>query len=175
MESAGLRSLTAGDRQSRPPDSAGVLCACQSVIPRNRPSARMQEVIQRQLAPVDINGQGANSVIDPSLVENSPAAVGPRTSGIHKVCGSRFRDGYETLPEYLDEYLPAATLGTTALAGRPDRVAVRRTGTFDGNSHRRLQVLLGIERQEQAASAIVSDSGLRAPHGADACEPGRKS
>jgi hypothetical protein len=38
------------------------------------------------------------------------------------------RDGYETLPEYLDQSLPPARLGQATLAGRPDHVAVRRAG-----------------------------------------------
>ncbi|HET9941865.1 MAG TPA: PD-(D/E)XK nuclease family protein, partial [Terriglobia bacterium] len=96
-------------------------------------AARMQEVIQRQLAPVDINGQGSHTVIDPSLWRIRRPQLVRALLEYAKFAARDSRDGYETLREYLDEYLPAAALGTTMLSGRPDRVAVRRTfGTLTG-------------------------------------------
>jgi RecB family exonuclease len=96
-------------------------------------SARMQEIIKRQLAPVDINGQGSHTVIDPSLWRIRRPQLVRALIEYSKFAVRDSRDGYETLSEYLDEYLPAATLGTTRLSGRPDRVAVRRTdGTLTG-------------------------------------------
>jgi RecB family exonuclease len=89
---------------------------------------RMQEVIQRQLAAVDINGQGSHTVIDPSLWRIRRPQLVRALLEYAKFAVRDSRDGYETLTEYLDEYLPAAALGTTMLSGRPDRVAVRRTG-----------------------------------------------
>ena len=71
----------------------------------------MQEVIARQLAPVDINGQGANSVIDPSLWKIRRPQLVRALLEYTKFAVRDSRDGYETLPEYLDEYLPAAALG----------------------------------------------------------------
>jgi RecB family exonuclease len=88
---------------------------------------RMQEVITRQLAAVDINGQGSHTVIDPSLWKIRRPQLVRALLEYSKFAVRDSRDGYETLPEYLDEYLPAATLGPTMLTGRPDRVAIRRT------------------------------------------------
>jgi PD-(D/E)XK nuclease superfamily len=90
-------------------------------------SSRMQEVIRRQLARVDIDGQGERTVIDPSLWRiRRPQLVRALLEYV-KFAVRDSRDGYETLPEYLDQPLPAAPLGATMLAGRPDRVAIRRT------------------------------------------------
>jgi hypothetical protein len=88
---------------------------------------RMREVIQRQLAAVDINGQGVSSVIDPALWRIRRPQLVRALLEYTKFAVRDSRDGYETLPEYLDELLPAAKLGSTTLGGRPDRVAVRRT------------------------------------------------
>ena len=110
--------------------------------------ARMQEVIQRQLAPVDINGQGASSVIDPALWRIRRPQLVRALLEYTKFAVRDSRDGYETLPEYLDEPLPAAMLGNTALAGRPDRVAVRRTG----------DVLSGIRIDDFKYSSASSDT-----------------
>jgi ATP-dependent helicase/DNAse subunit B len=89
--------------------------------------ARMMAAIERQLAPVDIHGQGQNSVIDPSLWKIRRPQLVRALMEYAKFAVRDARDGYETLPEYLDQYLPAAELGQARLAGRPDRVAVRRT------------------------------------------------
>jgi RecB family exonuclease len=90
--------------------------------------ARMDEIVRRQLARVDIDGQGPNSVIDPSLWKiRRPQLVRALTEYV----GFAVRDaadGYETVREYLDENLPAANLGRVFLGGRPDHVAVRRDG-----------------------------------------------
>jgi ATP-dependent helicase/DNAse subunit B len=89
--------------------------------------ARMEEIIRRQLAAVDINGQGPNSVIDPSLWKiRRPQLVRALLEYV-KFAVNDARDGYETLSEYLDEKLPAAKIGEVLLSGRPDHVAVRRT------------------------------------------------
>jgi RecB family exonuclease len=88
----------------------------------------MQEVIKRELAKVDINGQGSHTVIDPSLWRIRRPQLVSALLEYAKFAVRDSRDGYETLTEYLDRPLPAAALGTTTLSGRPDRVAVRRTG-----------------------------------------------
>jgi RecB family exonuclease len=89
--------------------------------------SRMKEVIERQLAEVDIHGQGQRSVIDPSLWKIRRPQLVRALLEYAKFAVRDARDGYETLPEYLDQYLPAATLGRAQLSGRPDRVAVRHT------------------------------------------------
>jgi hypothetical protein len=38
------------------------------------------------------------------------------------------RQGYETLPEYLDSPLPPSAFGSVVLKGRPDHIGVRRSG-----------------------------------------------
>jgi RecB family exonuclease len=92
-----------------------------------RAHERMETIIQRQLAAVDINGQGPNSVIDPSLWKiRRPQLVRALLEYV-RFAVSDARDGYQTLAEYLDERLPAARLGAALLSGRPDHVAVRRT------------------------------------------------
>jgi ATP-dependent helicase/DNAse subunit B len=98
-------------------------------IGESEPKARerMEEIIRRQLASVDIHGQGPNSVIDPSLWRiRRPQLVRALLEYV-KFAVSDAREGYETLAEYLDEKLPAAHLGSVFLSGRPDHVAVRRT------------------------------------------------
>jgi len=89
--------------------------------------SRMMAAIERQLASVDIHGQGNNSVIDPSLWKIRRPQLVRALREYAKFAVRDARDGYETLPEYLDQYLPAAELGSARVAGRPDRVAVRRT------------------------------------------------
>ena len=91
-----------------------------------RARERMETIIKRQLANVDIHGQGPNSVIDPSLWKiRRPQLVRALLEYV-RFAVSDARDGYETLLEYLDENLPAAHLGAALLSGRPDHVAVRR-------------------------------------------------
>jgi ATP-dependent helicase/DNAse subunit B len=87
--------------------------------------ARMQEVIGRVLSKVDIDGQGERTVIDPSLWKIRRPQLVRALLEYAKFAVRDSRDGYETLPEYLDQFLPAAPLGETMLSGKPDRVAVR--------------------------------------------------
>jgi hypothetical protein len=110
--------------------------------------ARMQDVILRQLAPVDIHGQGASSVIDPALWRIRRPQLVRALLEYTRFAVRDSRDGYDTLPEYLDEPLPAAKLGNTALAGRPDRVAIRRVG----------DVLTGIRIDDFKYSSASSDT-----------------
>lgn len=95
--------------------------------------ARMETIVIRQLASVDISGQGPNAVIDPSLWKiRRPQLVAALLEYV-RFAVSDARDGYETLAEYLDERLPAASLGAALLSGRPDHVAVRKTeGVLSG-------------------------------------------
>jgi CRISPR/Cas system-associated exonuclease Cas4 (RecB family) len=88
---------------------------------------RMQEVIDRHLAAVDINGQGPNSVIDPSLWRISRPQLVRALIEYVRFAVRDAGDGFETLQEYLDRSLPAAKLGEITLGGRPDHIAVRRT------------------------------------------------
>jgi hypothetical protein len=112
----------------------------------DRARQRMEEIIRRRLASVDINGQGPHSVIDPSLWKiRRPQLVRALIEYV-KFAVSDTRDGYETLAEYLDEKLPAARLGDALLSGKPDHVAVRRS---DG-------VLTGIRIDDFKYSAASS-------------------
>ena len=91
-------------------------------------ATRMQDIVGRRLAPIDINGQGPTLVIDPALWKiRRPQLVSALYEYV-KFAVRDARDGYETLPEYLDRALPAALLGKAQLAGRPDHVAIRRSG-----------------------------------------------
>jgi hypothetical protein len=92
-----------------------------------RARERMEIIIKRQLAAVDIHGQGPGSVIDPSLWKIRRPQLVDALMEYAQFAVSDARDGYETLTEYLDEKLPAARLGATVVFGRPDHVAVRRT------------------------------------------------
>jgi RecB family exonuclease len=90
---------------------------------------RMQEVIGRQLALVDIHGQGPSMTIDPALWKiRRPQLVRALLEYV-KFAVNDGRDGYKTLAEYLDQPLPAAAFGDITLAGRPDHVAIRRSGS----------------------------------------------
>jgi hypothetical protein len=94
---------------------------------------RMNNVIARHLAPVDVNGQGPYSVFDPGLwrirrKQLVSALLQYVDFAVHDAV-----DGYETLPEYLDNALPPSRLGQTLLGGKPDHVAVFRTnGRVEG-------------------------------------------
>jgi hypothetical protein len=90
--------------------------------------ARMNEIIQRRLAPIDINGQGPTQVIDPSLWRIRRPQLVNALNVYVKFAVRDSRDGYDTVPEYLDQALPPARLGEVELGGRPDHVAVRRAG-----------------------------------------------
>jgi hypothetical protein len=99
-------------------------------VPESEDEARtrMQEVLTRKLARVDIDGQGPSTVIDPSLWKiRRPQLVRALLEYV-RFAVSDAREGYETLAEYLDLPLPQALLGETLLKGKPDHVAVRRAG-----------------------------------------------
>jgi hypothetical protein len=89
---------------------------------------RMDEVVARRLAATDVSGQGPYTVFDPSLWKIRRKQL---LSVLNEYVGFAVRDaadGFQTQPEYLDAALPKAALGTTLLAGRPDHVAVHRSG-----------------------------------------------
>jgi RecB family exonuclease len=89
---------------------------------------RMDQIIRRHLAPIDVEGRGPRLAIDPALWRiRRPQLV--RALMLWSAFAVRdAKDGYETLPEYLDNPLPAASLEGVTLGGRPDHVAVRRAG-----------------------------------------------
>ena len=90
--------------------------------------SRMNDIIARKLASADISGQGPYSVFDPSLWKIRRQQV---VSVLNEYVNFAVRDaldGFETQLEYLDAPLPAAQLGEVLLSGRPDHVAVHRTG-----------------------------------------------
>jgi PD-(D/E)XK nuclease superfamily len=87
--------------------------------------SRMDEIIARRLSAADVNGQGPYSVFDPSLWKIRRRQL---VSVLNRYVEFAVRDaiaGFETQPEYLDSPLPAAALGGTLLAGKPDHIAVR--------------------------------------------------
>jgi hypothetical protein len=89
---------------------------------------RMSEIIARRLSSADISGQGPYSVFDPSLWKiRRTQVVSVLTEYVHFAVRDAL-DGFETQVQYLDSPLPAAQLGQAVLAGRPDHVAVHRTG-----------------------------------------------
>jgi hypothetical protein len=88
----------------------------------------MSEIVARRLSAADVDGQGAYSVFEPSLWKIRRRQL---VSALNRYVDFAVRDafdGFETLQPYLDSPLPAAALGRTLLAGRPDHVAVRRIG-----------------------------------------------
>jgi hypothetical protein len=88
---------------------------------------RMNEIINRRLAAVDVNGQGPYSVFDPGLWK---IRRGQLVAALHEYADFAVKDsvaGFDTEIAYLDAPLPQAKLGETKLAGRPDHVAVHRT------------------------------------------------
>jgi hypothetical protein len=90
--------------------------------------AKINDIIVRRLAAADINGQGPYSVFDPSLWKIRRQQV---VSVLNEYVNFAIRDsldGFQTQLEYLDAPLPAAQLGEVSLSGRPDHVAVHRTG-----------------------------------------------
>jgi hypothetical protein len=89
---------------------------------------RMNDIIERRLAAADINGQGPYTVFDPSLWKIRRQQV---VSVLNEYVNFAIRDaldGFETQLDYLDAALPAAKLGEALLSGRPDHVAVHRSG-----------------------------------------------
>jgi hypothetical protein len=89
---------------------------------------RMNDIIARRFSSADIHGQGPHSVFDPSLWKIRRHQV---VSVLNEYVNFAVRDaldGFETQPAYLDSPLPAAQLGRVLLSGRPDHVAVHKTG-----------------------------------------------
>jgi hypothetical protein len=93
----------------------------------------MTAVIAKHLANVDVNGQGPYSVFDPGLWQIRRKQL---VSTLMKYVEFAVRDaidGFETLPQYLDQSLPEFRLGRVLLGGKPDHVAVhRQNGRIDG-------------------------------------------
>ena len=89
---------------------------------------RMNELIVRRLAAADMDGQGPYSVFDPSLWKIRRQQLVSVLKEYVNFAVRDARDGFQTLPEYLDSALPPARLGQARLAGKPDHVAVRRAG-----------------------------------------------
>jgi hypothetical protein len=87
---------------------------------------RMDEIVARRLAAVDITGQGPYSVFDPSLWKIRRRQLVSVLNEYVKFAVRDSLDGFETRPEYLDAPLPPASIGRITLGGRPDHVAVRR-------------------------------------------------
>jgi hypothetical protein len=90
--------------------------------------ARMSGIIERRLAAADTSGQGPYSVFDPSLWKIRRRQV---VSALNEYVNFAIRDaleGFETQIDYLDAPLPAALLGEISLYGKPDHVAVHRSG-----------------------------------------------
>ncbi len=89
---------------------------------------RMNDTIDRRLAAADVSGQGAYSVFDPSLWKIRRRQL---VLALNQYVNFAVRDaqaGFETLPQYLDSPLPQAPMGSAILGGKPDHVAVHRTG-----------------------------------------------
>jgi PD-(D/E)XK nuclease superfamily/Exodeoxyribonuclease V, gamma subunit len=90
--------------------------------------ARMNDIIARRLAAADISGQGPYSVFDPSLWKIRRQQVVSVLSEYVNFAVRDALDGFETQLKYLDATLPPSRLGETLLSGKPDHVAIHRTG-----------------------------------------------
>jgi ATP-dependent helicase/DNAse subunit B len=90
-------------------------------------TARMESIIQRNLAPIDVDGRGPRTAIDPALwrIRRPQLVRALLTWSAFAVRDAR--DGFETLPEYLDKPLPSNRLADVLVGGRPDHVAIRQT------------------------------------------------
>jgi ATP-dependent helicase/DNAse subunit B len=89
---------------------------------------RMDNIIARRLAATDTSGQGPYSVFDPSLWKIRRQQVVSVVKEYVKFAVRDALDGFETQLEYLDSALPPARLSEILLSGRPDHVAVHRSG-----------------------------------------------
>ena len=89
---------------------------------------RMDEIVTRRLAAADVSGQGPYTVFDPSLWKIRRKQLLSVLNEYVVFAVRDAADGFQTQPEYLDAPLPSTVLGTTLVAGRPDHVAVHRTG-----------------------------------------------
>jgi len=95
--------------------------------------ARMEQIVQRRLAPADVNGQGPHSVFDPSLWKIRRQQIVAVLSKYVDFAVRDALDGFETQSAYLDSALPPARLGEVLLCGRPDHVSIHRAGNrIDG-------------------------------------------
>jgi hypothetical protein len=90
--------------------------------------ARMDEIVTRQLAAADVNGQGPYSVFDPALWRIRRRQLVAVLQEYVNFAVRDALDGFETQSEYLDSPLPPASLGAALATGRPDHVAIHRTG-----------------------------------------------
>jgi hypothetical protein len=90
---------------------------------------RMNEIIARRLSAADVNGQGPYSVFDPASWRIRRGQLASALNRYVDFAVTDAFDGFRTLPEYLDAPLPPAILGGTAIAGKPDHVAVRCDGS----------------------------------------------
>jgi hypothetical protein len=88
----------------------------------------MDETIARQLSAADIDGQGPYSVFDPALWKIRRRQLVAVLQAYVGFAVRDAQDGFVTQPEYLDSPLPPARLGEITLGGKPDHVAVHRTG-----------------------------------------------
>jgi ATP-dependent helicase/DNAse subunit B len=89
---------------------------------------RMNDIIARRLSAADVSGQGPYSVFDPSLWKIRRAQLTAVLNRYVEFAVTDARDGFITMPEYLDAPLPPASMGGIMVAGKPDHVAVRREG-----------------------------------------------
>ena len=89
---------------------------------------RMHEIVTRRLAAADVSGQGPYTVFDPALWKIRRKQLLSVLNEYVAFAVHDAADGFQTQPEYLDAPLPPAALGTMLVAGRPDHVAVHRTG-----------------------------------------------
>ncbi|HEX5000082.1 MAG TPA: PD-(D/E)XK nuclease family protein [Terriglobia bacterium] len=104
-------------------------------IPESEEEAatRMDDIVRRHLSPIDIEGRGPRMAIDPALwkIRRPQLVRALMTWAAFAVRDAK--DGYETLPQYLDSPLPPAPMGGITLGGRPDHVAIRRVnGELNG-------------------------------------------
>src|SRR5262245_45844042 len=89
---------------------------------------RMHEIVTRRLAAADVSGQGPYTVFDPALWKIRRRQLLSVLTEYVTFAVRDAADGFQTQPDYLDAPLPPAALGTLLVAGRPDHVAVHRTG-----------------------------------------------
>src|SRR5262249_44374611 len=94
----------------------------------NEARTRMTDIINRRLSAADVNGQGPYSVFEPSLWKIRRRQLVSALNRYVDFAARDALDGFRTQPEYLESALPAAPMGSTLLAGKPDHVAIRREG-----------------------------------------------
>jgi ATP-dependent helicase/DNAse subunit B len=89
---------------------------------------RMEKIIMECLADADNDGEGPYSVFDPALWQIRRRQLVSALLTYVEFAIRDAIDGFQTRPEYLEKPLPQARLGRILLAGKPDHVAVHRTG-----------------------------------------------